>query len=119
MNRRKFLSCLGTGTAVVALASSAVPDCEDPWCGSIAGEGIIPHDELHGADAKAFGDVLCDYAEYSSFSAFALTAGIYEAVSNEAAELSHAHGRSVNKLYKTVVIGRPAELGPRSFKFGI
>jgi hypothetical protein len=106
MNRRKFLNWLGVGTAAVAVAPSVLPVCEDPWCGSIAGEGIIPHDELHNSDDMECGcsrlkGCTCKVLtadDYSSFSQFALTASISSMVSDAAAELSRQAGLSIHEL---------------------
>lgn len=101
MNRRKFLSWLGVGTAVAATAPTALLACEDPWCGSIAGEGIIPHDELHGfhydtvkADTLQIGE----YNDYFSFSSFAIAEAIDEHVAFAAKELAYRQGALLNDL---------------------
>lgn len=104
MDRRKFLKSLGLGAAAVVAAPIVISECADPWCGSIAGEGIIPHDELHGADAKLFGDILCaSYADCTSFSEFAIANEFDDDVMRVAEELGRAHARRVSALYQAAV----------------
>lgn len=100
LNRRSFLKWLGAGTAVAVVAPSTLSSCEDPWCGSIAGEGIIPHDELHGYhfDTLKGDDVICSYADYSSLSQVAIAASIDESVMDAASELGRKAGEEVAEL---------------------
>src|SRR5882724_160465 len=98
MNRRKFFKWLGVGTAAAVVAPSALASCGDPWCGSIAGEGIIPHDELHDSWDGPSESVVRGYADYTNFSSFALAAAIDDIVSQSAAELGAAAGRDIAAL---------------------
>lgn len=90
MNRRGFLKFLSIGTAVAAVAL-------DPWVGSIAGEGIIPFDEL-GAAAAPYAATIGMYADYTNFSSFALASAIDDSVAGAAHELAHRAGLSVAEL---------------------
>jgi hypothetical protein len=104
MNRRKFLKWLGVGTAAAVVAPSAIAECTDPWCGSIAGEGIIPHDELHSWNATTYYNTmgLDTYNDYSSFSQFAIESSIDQVVQNAAKELGAAAGRDISALHMQV-----------------
>lgn len=100
MNRRSFFKWLGVGTAAVVAAPGVISICDDPWCGSIAGEGIIPHDELHGIcvdHAQPITECL-EYADYADFSSFSTCSAIDEIVSNAAKELGERAGRDTAEL---------------------
>lgn len=97
ISRRRFFKWLGAGTAAVVVAPSALAVCADPWCGSIAGEGIIPHDELHEYPANI--SYYTEYADYTNFSSFALAASIDNIVANAAKELGEAAARDIASLH--------------------
>jgi hypothetical protein len=80
------------------VAPSALSSCEDPWCGSIAGEGIIPHDELHEPFKLLKDDIVREYADYTNFSSFAIASSIDETVAATARELSFRAGLSMAAL---------------------
>jgi TAT (twin-arginine translocation) pathway signal sequence len=89
MNRRSFFKWLGVGTAAVVVAPTPLTECDDPWCGSIGGEGIIPHDELHQIAGPAYpvNPVLLDYADYEAFSTFVISSSIDDEVLESSKEL--------------------------------
>ena len=104
MDRRSFLKKLGLGAAAVVAAPIVVSECADPWCGSIAGEGIIPHDELHAAAwdkavERYTENGLEEYSKYTNFSEFAMAQEIDDTVMQAAEELGKSFGREMSALY--------------------
>lgn len=99
MKRRSFLRLAGAVAAVGMVAPAAVKFCSDPWCDSIAGEGIIPHDELHKeVQCPSTEEFIAEYADYANFSAFAIATAIDASVSETAAQLSLQSGRAIANL---------------------
>ena len=96
LNRRKFFKWLGVGVAASAVAPSVIAECGDPWCGSIAGEGIVPHDELHSYKPEIVSHN--EYADYVNFSNFKLARAIDEVVAKSAKEMGYRHGLLLNEL---------------------
>lgn len=106
MERRSFLKkFFGTAVAVTAasvVAPGVIANCEDPWCGSIAGEGVIPHDELHDSWDGPHEPVVCEYADYADFSEVTRKEAFNEMVQKCAQQLSHNAGKSVQELERVV-----------------
>src|SRR6266852_7496132 len=103
MERRSFLKRLFGGAAaavaVAVIAPSVIADCVDPWCGSIAGEGIIPHDELHGYHYDTIKADVLEYADYTNFSEFKIAQYLDAEVSKAAEELGRRAGEDINVLW--------------------
>lgn len=96
MDRRGFLKKLGTGIAVAAV-------CTDPWCGSIAGNAIVPHEEICGLQhVVSIPETLGDYYDYTNFSSFAVQESIDDMTKNAAAELGRQAGISMKAMLERV-----------------
>ena len=104
MERRSFLKRLFGGAAaavaVAVVAPSVITDCGDPWCGSIAGEGIIPHDELHGYHYDTIKADILEYSNYTNFSEFKLAKALDAEVMKTAEELGRRAGEDMLALWK-------------------
>lgn len=92
MNRRKFLKWLGVGSAAVVAAPSVLASL---------GTDCVAVDPLLGAVVPA-GAFISEYASYTNFSSFALSAPIDSVVANAAKELGEAAGRDIASLYAQV-----------------
>lgn len=132
MNRRRFFKWLGAGTAAVVVAPAAILPKEShvqthPWdypaeldncscSGRSFWEGPCDWCSTHSREcgcpySKSCTCTVLGYADYSSFSSFALSSSIDESITNVANEMAHRAGRSVSELreavnYKPVVFGR-------------
>jgi len=91
MNRRKFLSWLGVGTAVAAVAPMA-----------LFAEGPASFDTLKN------GGLICDlaeygttYGDYTNFSQLAISGAFDEVVANAAAELANAAALRIDRLVQS------------------
>lgn len=90
MNRRKFLSRLGVGIAVAAVAPSVLL-AEAPACVVVAAPLTMPILPV---------EVIGEYCNYANFSSFAIATAIDEQVAYAAEELGHLAGLSMNELYQ-------------------
>lgn len=91
MNRRKFLSLLGIGTAVVAVAPTALSMMESADVATPAAYSTY----IVGKDA-----VISTYMEYANFSDFAISAAIDDVVKKSAEELAYNFGLRVDELVR-------------------
>jgi hypothetical protein len=108
MNRRKFLSWLGMGSAAVAVAPYALLNGEPVYVtetvcscsGRSFWEGPCDYCRAHPAPPSTLG-----YADYSSFSKVAVDAEIDDVVSQTAMELGRQAGLSIRQLEREVYDG--------------
>jgi hypothetical protein len=92
MNRRSFLKWLGVGTAVAAVAPTLL---------SMDVPAAVATPAAYSTYVMGKEATIGSYADYVSFSNFAISAAIDEAVSNAAEELSH-HAMSYRFTYDSV-----------------
>lgn len=88
MNRRKFFKWLGVGTAVAAVAPSALL-AEGPACVA----------EIAPALPAVTAAVIGEYSNYYSFSSLAIATAIDESLAETAKELAYRAGQGVKELY--------------------
>jgi hypothetical protein len=116
MNRRKFLSWLGVGSAAVAVAPYALLNGEPVYVAgcSCAGQsfwdGRCEYCNIHkmecGCDrSKGCTCPVLTFTDYRNFSSFAIASSIDSMVSQSAAELGHQAGLSLRQLHRGVFDG--------------